>query len=608
MLKSIAKKRFEFSLLFFLFIDFEFSAYILPLFSILSYVLFTFFVASAFAYFYLFSLEPMKKSNEVFFVAAIALLALAVFYSHALTQFIKVTALWTITSLIFFVELYATFFMIALAVYFVEKNKGVSAILFSSAFIVIMLLFGTKLIISGMGYDDEMFIIVKSTKLLLEGINPYGVSFSSALLSNSSRFLPTVSLQNTILGNLQYPPLFMLAYAPFYIISQANVETSFIAAYGFYLFLFISALFISRKENKRLTPISMSLAFLIAVVISLVSAVMDLLLVAVTMLAYSKLESKNAWLFLGIAISLQELLWVPTFFMLVYLANEMGVRHAAKQFIGAVGVFLAISAWFMISKPGAFFASMFTPLYQPLPSNTSPLGFALIRLLGMDISAYLPLFGIYLFLFSLLLLYHNRKPMIFLLSMIVFLIYYRSIVTYYTIFGILFAFAVFETREGKKNGVFTRILRKNKPEFFLIVALLVAASALIIVKAHTNYSQSFNISFTNQSLQVHGNTALLTGTIKCSNIHNKTIYVFVGALNATGVYELGLVNDTIILHSPEKTAICNAEVCSADTNEITLNGTESYNFAASINVPKIRCIYAVFYSSNYYYVSNPICI
>ncbi|MGC9157059.1 MAG: hypothetical protein ACP5GD_02665 [Candidatus Micrarchaeia archaeon] len=609
MLQGLVKEKFEFSLLLFLFFSFEITAYILPLFSLLSYIIFVLFAVLTSAYFYYFSLEPPKhKNTHLLFIIAIALLGFAIFVSHAAVQFIKATVIWGIVSLVFFVELFATFFMLSLAAYFAKKNKSAFAVLLFSAFVVIMLLFGTMLVLKGMGEDDEMFIVVKATQLLLRGVNPYAVSFSSQLLSNSSRFLPTVSLQNTILGNLQYPPLFLLAYAPFYIISHGNAEASFLVSYGFYLFFFLATLFLVRKSSRSLAPLSLPFAFVVAVSIVLVSAVMDMLLVAVLLLAYSKLESKYAWLFIGVAISLQELLWVPVMFMLVYLANEKGVKHAAKQFAGAIGVFLAISAWFIASKPGAFFASMFMPLYQPLPSNTSPIGFALIKLLGVDVSVYPLLFGLYLLVFSLLLLYHNRKPMVFLFSMLVFLLFDRSIVTYYTMFGVLFAFALFEAEEKRKKGILTKAIRKNKRDFFIIVALIVSLALFLIIRAHTAYLKGFNIELTNQSLRSINGTSLITGTLRYSVTGNKTVYAFIGVINATHAYEFGLVNQTILLPKGKlKQELCNTDTCYANTNKILLNGTGTYNFVAVANISKAKCAYAAFYSSNYYYVSNPVC-
>ncbi len=607
--QRLVKEKFEFSLLLFLFLSFETVSYILSLFSLLGYILFVLFAVLTVTYFYYFSLEPSKhKNTHLLFIMAITLLGFAIFVSHAAAQFIGVAVIWGVGSLAFFVELFATFFMLGLAAYFAKKNKIAFAILLFSAFVVIMLLFGTTLVLKGMGEDDEMFIIVKSAQLLLKGVNPYGVSFSSQLLSNSTSFSPTVSLQNTILGNLQYPPLFLLAYTPFYIISRGNVEASFLVSYGFYLFFFLSVLFLARAGNKSLAPLSLSFAFVVAVSIVLVSAVMDMLLVATLLLAYSKLESKYAWLFLGLAISLQELLWVPVLFMLVYLANEKGAKYAAKQLVGALGVFLAISAWFIISKPGAFFASMFMPLYQPLPSNTSPIGFALIKLLGVAVSVYPLLFGLYLLIFSLLLLYHDRKPMVFLFSMLVFLLFDRSIITYYTMFGVLFAFALFEAEEKRKRGILTKAIRKNKRSFFIVVALLVSVALLLIIRAHAAYSKSFNIELTNQSLHAINGTSILTGTLRYSGIENKTVYVFIGAINATHAYEFGLVNQTILVpKEKQRQELCNASACYADINKILLNGTGTYNFVAVANISKAKCAYAVFYSSGYYYVSNSVC-
>ncbi len=79
---------------------------------------------------------------------------------------------------------------------------------------------------------------------------------------------------------------------------------------------------------------------------------------------------------LGLALATKQLAWFSAPFLLVLIWRERGWRAAAGRLAGAVALFAAINAPFVINNPRAWLAGVLAPQLDPM----FPLGNGLIRL------------------------------------------------------------------------------------------------------------------------------------------------------------------------------------------------------------------------------------
>jgi len=148
-----------------------------------------------------------------------------------------------------------------------------------------------------------MLIVVESSKLIIHGINPYGVSFTNVLYENRSIGL-SISTTNQILSTLQYPPLFVLSFIPFYLIQPTFTgitATDFTTEAVVYLFILILVVAFAQYKKQSIAP-NMVLILATVFVILNIASITDFLIIALLLLAYMFIEKKYAWLFLGLCL------------------------------------------------------------------------------------------------------------------------------------------------------------------------------------------------------------------------------------------------------------------------------------------------------------------
>jgi hypothetical protein len=293
-------------------------------------------------------------------------------------------------------------------------------------------------------------------------------------------------------------------------------------------------------------------------------------MIALLIVAYAMIDSKYAWVVLGLAISIQEELWLPMLLLVAYSANNQGIRRGAKNAVGAIFVFILVNGYFIIQSPSSFFSSVFSTLGGSfLPNGTSSAGFELSRAFPILLSTYSQLFEVTALLMVFLLLYWNRKELIPLFSMVPFLVTVHSISSYYVTFLFLLIFA-FCTWDKKEVGQIERIMRKDKRIVYASVAAFFLVLAAIICLSHAAYVRDFNVSMGGAQLTLDwtNSTSIYRTTLNYEGLNNRTLYVYaISSAQGAGISVRGFMNDGII---PGAKAACGSYDCMLKINKITL--------------------------------------
>lgn len=520
------------------------------------------------------------------FASAVAafLLPFALGIGLYLNLLLKAVQMFTSAGL--FLMIFIPLFFLAFTAAYLVRLKGDrrhAVLLLILALLVLILVFSAKFIVTWFSVDDEEFLAMQSIRLMLSGADPYAVSVAGLIYSNTSSMVPTMTTSNGIIGTMDYPALFFLTLAPFYFVSAPTLQNvggiDLPLQAAVFIFALLAVFAFTMKKEDLLKPRITLLALFAIVPIYYISSITTYLMLALLLLAYAKIDSRYAWLPLGLCLSLQEELWLPVIFLIAYSLTRQGVRRAAMNVIGAAGVFVACNAYFIALSPSAFFGSLFSPLSKTLlPITSSPIAFSLMKWFPVQLQAYSLLFSLLSALLLLIFLYKGRKELIPLFSFLPLLVLPHSLPSYYTFFLFFALFAVC-TAKGKRRslGVVEAFLRKRKYVMACAVAVVVACTALALLSSHAAYKRNFNITLQDQSLSPIAGTNFTAyrASIAYSGLGNGTVYMMVIAHAGFSSGVLGLLNDTIVVPAPA--AVCATYECHVNTNRIVLplNGTFS---------------------------------
>ncbi len=242
-----------------------------------------------------------------------------------------------------------------------------------------------------------------------------------------------------------------------------------------------------------------------------------------------------------------------------------------------------------------------------MQSSISVFGFGLIKWYAVPFSTFTILFAISILLEIAAVGYANRKELIPVFSMIPFLILDHSISTYYTMFGVVFAFAILMgKRTIEKKETF---LHKHKHVFVSIIIAGILLAGGVIVEAHANYLENFDIRMTNASISYNSTGAVLNAMLNYKNLSNNTIYAYFYVETKGGVaFTAGFINNTLI--NTNAKSLCDNYSCRVNTNKLVLNGTGTYRLVAVISgnaTSEAECLAPVFYNSGYAYLAPGTC-
>jgi hypothetical protein len=529
-------------------------------------------------------------------------------------------------SIIIELEAFTLFFMLFLPIFFLafagvylmrndKKERGGMLMLFFIVFCMLMLYFFLLTSKQVFHADDEELMKFESVKMLLNGTNPYSASISPLLYKYIGSIGSTITTTNGVIGVMDYPALFFLAFVPFYFAASpviGNLNNIFMPLQScVFMFILVATIALS-LEKKYLSVPNLGLLTLFMFAILDISSITTYLMLALMILAYTRIESKYAWIILGICASIQEELWLPVLLLLVYSANRQGIKKALMNAAGALVIFLAINFYFIVINPAVYYNSVFATLNQPMmPFSPAPFAFFFLKEYQIPLSAFTKIFEILSVLIVFVFAYLNEKRLVFIFSFIPFLMLTHTLVSYYTFFLFLMFFSFLLEEKKGPVGVVEKQLKKYKPIFFLGVVLLVALIVFVAVSSHSSYERNFGIALKNQSAfsDSVNNDTIINYTLDYMNMSNRTIYVFAFIYSNSNAGFAGLINQSIIANSQK----CGGYYrCLINVNKIVLpsNATE---YPVSMRIPwtangtkSITYASVVVYNDDYFYVGNVI--
>jgi hypothetical protein len=507
-------------------------------------------------------------------------------------------------------------FPLFLGAYLVRDKKFVRMgfVIFAIVMVLVIVYFTLGLIVKYYKLDDEVFIGIKEIHYFFMGLNPYQNSIAQQVYNNRTAVGFTQTTGNQLVGVLSYPALYMFSFIPFYFAFPSTIHgieyyiLPIQAAVFFVVLLFVIAFSIDKEHLK--SPI-FGLAIVLALAFSLTASSVDCLILALLILAYKYTGTKYSWIFFGLCISIQQLLWVPIILLVAYSVNNYGFKKGALDILGAASVFLLINGYFIARGPMAFFSAIFGTIKNMMPIGTSAIGFALLTKYHVLLSTYTIIFGIVLLIVTLLYIYVNDKRLVGLLCIVPFMFLSRSIISYYTIF-IAFIFVALLIKESKTNkGLIGSYIGMIKPVFVSAVVLLSLLLVVVIYASHLSYVKAFDLNVSNQSLYYNpvSKETIYTGRLSYSNLSNSSVYIMFFGFTNDQVQIIGIFNHSIINNSLE----CNSNdiQCLVNVNRIVLNkSNDTYNIRAhftdgnqSENITDVRLLV---YYGKYFYASDSV--
>jgi len=563
-----------------------------PIVNFLTLLNFVLFVIYAFLLF--FSKSRLKNVILILIVALLIIQALSLPYSIILKKAFAALQQFLIWFFFYIPILFLVFF----GMYLFKMKPFRQARLISTLFFLVaaaLLFYYNFVLIISWHMDDEMFIQLLSSKQILNLQNPYESNYSSLLFENLSNFGITATTENKFIGVLDYPALFPIVGIPF-IILPIKIQT--MLKLQVFLFLYLLFLTISHLAKKEETT-KPSFLILTGILVSLfvLSSSIQALMLLLILIAYSKSSTRYGWLFLGLAASIQEMLWLPVILLILYTFSSFGFKKGIKELSLTLLTFLIINGPFILLSPYKFLHNVILPATSYIiPDSYGLAGYLITAFYPTGLSAYSLVPSASIIFSILLMLYINDKRLVFIISIIPFLFLAHGLATYYLFFIGAFLISLgLEYKAGRD-----RISRYKRPILYALVIIVISTAAYVFF-AHSAYERSFYIKTLNQSYAIVNNTLLYNLTLSYkANIPTLTTLfsIYNGSIVLYGI-------DGSIIQGANETP--NAEMI--DTNFIHLNKKGIVNIKYKIALPQgIGTFYAdpAIFNGSYVYYPPPI--
>jgi len=574
-----------------------------------------------YAFFYLLDPESKKVGSST---KIVLLLAFLVSLANLLLLPILAPQIST-TILAYFVTAYeyiGLFVLLVLPLFFLiffgiwifnQGHKRIGYAMIAVAIALVAFYFAEGLIFQHYKIDDEIFILLLDTKMLLAGANPYSTSVSQQLFYNVTGGVvntPSINSQNMVIGTLSYPSLYLLSFVPFYLLSDSGIQG--LIAVGLKvqeaLFLLIALIATAFVIDKKLLgkPIY-SLILFTTIALSYLSSIAIYLMFALLLLAYSKLEGKYSWIFLGLCASLQQQLWLPVILLILYSFNNQGAGKGIRNVVGTLGVFLLFNFYFIALNPLAFFGNLFGTLSGLLlPVSFSSIGYMIVTNYPILLGSYSILFWASVAIVCLIFLYINEKRLVGLFAMIPFIFNSHSIPVYYTFFTGFLIVTLF-VKSPKAPGVLKKLLVANKSLVYATILAIVILASIYAYASHAEYEKDFNLSLSGSSIYFDSaaNQTIYSGTLSYSNISNSSVYALAVVVSKYGIGYEGLLNQSILY---QRSPGCLSYPCIVNINKIPLNGSGKYTLRVLLGrgqyLEPVYGVRMIFYNDQYFYISD----
>ncbi len=497
--------------------------------------------------------------------------------------------------------------------------KGIGAILL---IVAIALFFYYQLY--GFGYkgvnaDDETVLSYYAFKAMQAGQNPYGIDISNVLKHNSTTYGFTLTTENKVVGYLDYPVLFVLALAPFYYLAHGTASSIIYSANSaaYLIFLMLAILsFAAAISKQRLKNFKMLLPAIFVFILYFVQILsVQYLIMAIALIAvFYSIDKWYAFVVLGIAASLQELLWIPILFAIVYIAASRGVIRGAKASIGAIAIFIVINGYFILENPGIYISHMLAPVNgYLLPFLLSPIPSLLMLFYPVSMHGLELIFYISIAMGATVVYVARNKMLVASMSLFAYFFLYHTLAAYFAVsITLLFFIIVMETKETTAKRIKKRRAHNPIPEQrlkigYVVLAVLALAMVVVIAHSHYSYAHDFGISVSYEGMSANGTYAVLG----ISNGGNKALNASVLEVYSTNSIE----ENTLGLSVSQPEYITNMSVCNTSCMEsnymnyniLALQSGQVYRVRLFLptNMSSMRC---EIYTKYYYYECPPVTI
>ncbi len=503
------------------------------------------------------------------------------------------------------------FFLMALGTYLyrIRRYRRMGILVYAIALMLIIGFFESRLALSYVANDEEI-ITMLGAKALLAGSNPYAASaagvLSAAQINNSTSI--TILSSGNIAASMDYPALFVLSFVPFYALAQPtlySLEHVYMPAESIvFIFIMLLAIWSSIDDKDPLRPRYLLMGALIFLIPGMLLSLQVYLMLAIMVVAYARLESRSAWLFLGLALSMQQELWFAVILMLLYSFNTYGMRKGIRDAAGALAVFVAINGYFIATGPSAYFHALFQTLGYLLPSAEAGIGFFLFTHLNMPLADFAYLFMLSCAALALAFLYFNEKRLVPVFGMIPFLFLSHAQAAYYFFFAALLV-VVIHFKEGRWNGGwFRKEVGRSRLRLDALlgsIAAIFTAGVAVVIVAHASYMGHAGFSVSGQSAYISGNTLHYAATLTYSRGYVGSPWVLLGAYNSIGNIQFYGLHNTSLMNGTQKCQF----PCSLNINVLRLNGSGTYDLYLEVyNVSGPQYVSALIYENDYAYQSD----
>jgi len=497
---------------------------------------------------------------------------------------------------------------------FKKYSKFVSLCFFLGIALLIFVIFFLSAHQVYTGLDDEEFLAMQSVSALLSGKNPYLINVSSLELfeflnAKTGLGAPTLTIKNGIMGFMDYPAMFFLPLLPFYLLAQLNASIALIFAIGVFGFVYLFS--ITYAIDKEFLKRPNYILYIIAVfAICFTSSVTNYLMLATLIIAYKKIDSKYLFVFLGLAASMQEMLWLTVLLFLVYVFNNKGLKSGFITTFATIAVFFVINGYFIALSPQVYFHNILAPLNNLLfPAPYAPFTQPLLTFYPISLTAFSMLFYAATAISLLLMAYTNRKQLIGLLGLVPLLFIYHAILPYYFFFlpFLIITLYIGYGSKAKKSLLFKTISKqKAKYLFSTLIILIIILTISYVLMEHAVYTKELNIGVHGGRLTATNKNVTYTATLSYNLTTPTNLYIFVyafskGNLKSPVLY--GLFGQSILQNSTEHTVYNYTNISSIiNSNRFTVYSKGSKTFTMIIPNSSITNLVCNIYTNNSYYV------
>jgi len=465
--------------------------------------------------------------------------------------------------------------------------------------------------------NDEAFLTIHAISAVLSGNNPYTMNLSSAELSsflnvNKSLLLPTVTVKNEVIGFMDYPAMYFLPLLPIYLISQFSTynTSSIFLIFSAGIFGFVLLFSISYVIDKEFLKRPNYLVYMTAIfVLGISPSTTNYLMLAILLIAYYKIDSKYLFAFLGLAISTQELLWLPVLLFLVYIFNNKGFKFGSMTTLATIAVFLILNGYFIALSPSAFFRDIFAPLTNQLfPEHSAAFAQPLLIFYPIPLSAYSVLFYTAIAISVVIFTYTNRKQLIGPLSLFCMLFLFHSIGAYYFFFTSFLVITLFIGYGSKtKKSLLLKKIPKRKAKYLTLalITLITIFAISYVVTQHTVYLEKMNMGVSEGNLTATSKNVTYSATLNYNFTAPTALYIYAYGFdrgNSASPQLYGLIGRTILQNSTEHVIYNYTNYTSIlNVNKLTVYGKGNKTFTLVIQDPNITYLNCVIYTNNLIY-------